>query len=114
MTKHTPGPWVVGDKKNLNVIGSIPIHPGCTDRNAHAWASYCLPAQELNATPLERMESALANARLIAAAPDLLEACKKLVEGHQTLHPNPWQLEKCEYCDLGIKAILRAEGKESK
>ena len=65
--KHTPGPWVVGNQNPLNFgqprgNGTEPIGfvygPSCPERS-------------------EVGRRALADARLIAAAPELLEALKK-------------------------------------
>jgi len=62
-TKHTPGPWWVGEEDSFDGIavmyrdGMVPVanvQTGYTDRNSEA------------------------NARLIAAAPDLLAACVSL------------------------------------
>jgi hypothetical protein len=64
--KHTPGPWVLDetsptsrriyanevDRRNEQILATV---------SAHQW-----------------YEEGLANARLIAAAPDLLAACEKL------------------------------------
>jgi len=63
MSKHTPGPWVaqgryIGVKGHMSYIGE------CGDQNGN-WTN-------------EPM--AVANARLIAAAPDLLEALKSLID----------------------------------
>jgi hypothetical protein len=71
MTKHTPGPWgfgntdedkklILGDNGKGNYVCSIQIYQ--TPRRMGLW-------QE---------EERLANARLIASAPELLEALKNL------------------------------------
>lgn len=64
MTKaqHTPGPW---KKENGNVL--IPVYPG------DAGVETLRPILE------SRVGEAEANARLIAAAPDLLEALETLL-----------------------------------
>lgn len=59
MSKHTPSPWT--DKE------MIPI---C---NAHRFG---LSIGFVNSTNSERIAEGEANARLIAASPDLLEACQ--------------------------------------
>lgn len=61
MTAYTPGPWHV-HAKEPNVI----------------MASHCMIAECGDTTPEDR-----ANARLIAAAPDLLEALRAL---HRLIH----------------------------
>lgn len=69
-TKHTPGPWHVGDlDKNYQRIVC-----GEHIEIATCW-HHCVGSIE------REME---ANARLIAAAPDLLEACRYIVEAGET------------------------------
>ena len=65
-TQHTPGPWYVYSLSN----GSV--HVG----TAHFWAGTHNVIADV--MPL-RMEKE-ANARLIAAAPELLEACKSMLD----------------------------------
>ena len=51
------------------------------------------------------------NARLIAAAPDLLEALKELLEGNP---PGKVEFHTTEFgIDLARKAIAKAEGRDS-
>jgi len=58
-TKHTPGPWHTGGVNLISVYGCDGIQLAViTDRDG--------------ATPADK-----ANAKLIAAAPDLLEACTR-------------------------------------
>jgi len=63
MTKHTPGPW-----KIIRLDNEVYINP---DRES---GEYALIAR-INGT--HRRDSQEANARLIAAAPELLEALKE-------------------------------------
>ena len=67
MNKHTPGPWFVDAHNNVLAEG-------------------CLVAFPSVAAGLEKQE---ANARLIAAAPDLLEAIEGLLNAlpSATAHP---------------------------
>ncbi len=71
--KHTPGPWEVGDG---GVRGSEhTIY--CSDRTGSAVATVKFEPIDLTGrSPHERA----ANARLIAAAPDLLAACKMVAD----------------------------------
>ena len=59
--KHTPGPWKVGSKYPTDIYA---------DRAGHAIAQTCNPQVDGECE---------ANARLIAAAPELLLACQNLM-----------------------------------
>lgn len=61
---HTPGPWRIGPKHK---DGTFAIHAG------KASVVHCTPFGSSNG-------HAEANARLIAAAPELLEACKAIFD----------------------------------
>lgn len=117
MSKHTPGPWVVGYGNGLTgnraspscfwdvqEIKAIPI--SCGDV-AVCW----LPISgQIN----EVME---ADARLIAAAPELLEALEAMLEVHGVTQayaekhieiPQSW----VEVSDLARAAIAKAKGEK--
>jgi hypothetical protein len=71
---HTPGPWRVEQQDDMDVEG-----------NGYVWAvraeghgSYCQNPARSNS---------LANARLMAAAPDMLAA---LEEAHRSIHGMDW------------------------
>ena len=72
-TKHTPGPWEI-------VCGGQPGDDGFTimARNGHGVLAECWPP----GVTAEERQTILANARLIAAAPDLLAAAITLVANH--------------------------------
>ena len=71
MSKHTKGPWkiidgiVVKEWNNTNVVLARPCYP--------LWHENKLKGQE------EQMS----NARLIAAAPELLAICKNILSAHR-------------------------------
>lgn len=69
--KHTPGPWRVGQ----NLDGETAVF--CKRRGKDGCICYGL-YDENNEPSLKELE---ANAALIAAAPELLEALKALVQG---------------------------------
>ncbi len=75
MSKHTPGPWrcsVGSDLVRIKRIGELEV-------KAVKYASETdIPVALVVKYSAEPSESD-ANARLIAAAPDLLEACKEIV-----------------------------------
>ena len=75
--KHTPGPWDVPNIGYVRKDGALyPIAPSEKKKHGESWIDMRKRIEpELNA----REEEALANARLIAAAPDLLEALEDAV-----------------------------------
>ena len=97
MSKHTPGPWVVcGDRAHTRVVS----HEGmviCSD-------------QDYPATITDE------DARLIAAAPDLLHALKTIVanileyERVNNLSPNLGKQDCWLSVALANEAIAKAEG----
>jgi hypothetical protein len=74
---HTSGPWKVlphpEGETFLEVIAGEPTYPAGGPRVRAKWIAE-LDADSLDAEPEENE----ANARLISAAPDLLEACREL------------------------------------
>ncbi len=66
MNKHTPGPWVVGEPNKGPVAGTVPVH------TADYMESY--RTGQLVCSVYGTAAFSDANARLIAAAPDLLDA----------------------------------------
>ncbi len=69
MSKHTPGPWVA---KGAEVWGTNAMRFNLTTGGTPMIASVCKHEDADRPFPYE------ANARLIAAAPDLLEALKRI------------------------------------
>ena len=72
-TKHTPGPWSVqsqGTNEHMWILGPEP------DNLFVAKLGSAMGFQDANP------QETLANARLIAAAPMLLEACKEMHKRH--------------------------------
>jgi hypothetical protein len=89
--KHTRGPWSIEAVKDYLRMLDTGIDSGAPE--------------------------SIANARLIAAAPDLLEACKELVKHLDSL---PDDTEKCRHLkmalnnragDLMLAAIAKVEGR---
>lgn len=68
MSKHTPGPWRIG----------TPGPNGCYTVGTERGLMTAMVAHSINEP--EQAEQAEANAKLIAAAPDLLEALISLTE----------------------------------
>jgi hypothetical protein len=99
--KHTPGPWsafISPNQKTIAIdIGATPkgLRPNIVD-----WMGF-----DGNGIPLNQN---VANARLIASAPELLEALKALVK----MHSNYFGIDGAwdEEFNKANKAIAKAEG----
>jgi len=102
--KHTKGPWKVDER-----VGCIAIYPAdekynCLDMPHHNFVAYWHGYMDEEKT-WQLHEKDLANARLIAAAPELLEALK---DARQQL------IALCSENDVPDSvnlAIAKAEGK---
>jgi len=73
MNAHTPGPWHIG-KLALIGLGLIEIGD-----NKHTKRQVILDCRDYS----DRMDEFFANARLIAASPELFEVLKKILEYHE-------------------------------
>ncbi len=82
--KYTPGPWAVSNGVDQYV---------------------CAGGVWIAASMGIRGDEGAANARLIAAAPELLEACQALLASHR-----PGVGQCCKASDLGIAAIKKVLG----
>jgi hypothetical protein len=100
---HTPGPWMLGENTPSEL--DQPIYANGTE----GCVGICV-------VDLDEADEADANARLIAAAPDLLAACKKIVATHDIRdeHANEYEAGYTEGLGVASKiardAIARAEG----
>lgn len=95
MSKHTPGPWEIRTELGINNKHLLLIDGDNS--------SYCVC--DVGA---KRVIENLSNARLIAAAPELLEACKEAL-----VMAKHWNKSKDDflYVELCEKAIKKAEGR---
>ncbi len=112
---HTPGPWEVMPEEDnrdyIRIRGTVlgekfKIANVCAESSAEHWTA-------------RDAEAARANARLIAAAPELLEALKEMAEYYGGAHEDDCPQD--DTCDCGLKpfndrvnlAIAKAEGREA-
>ena len=75
MSKHTPGPWRINGNNMFRWIvadSEVFTHSGDVNRSAYGGNMVCESVHK-------------ANARLIAAAPELLEALQDMVSDHASL-----------------------------
>ena len=87
--EHTKGPWTVGKGYSVRGDDRIVFMQGATKTH-----------REANA-----------NAHLIAAAPELLEACKYVVQHHREKDSGEGELFGLDFVTTCISAIAKAEGK---
>jgi len=95
MGTHTPGPWKWDESYGAIVAGEGPnmlVTP--------IWKS----------SPAWGYSENIANARLIAAAPDLLAACKAAIEWHN--RPGVGEVQRRMVIDALNRAVFLAEGGE--
>lgn len=78
-TKHTPGPWYIDpDKPTMVLDGPY--------ASAKEIVAQCGASAKLGIAMHISIASSQANARLISAAPDLLEACRELLRVDDEWH----------------------------
>lgn len=104
-SKHTAGPWTCHSGE-VYVDGPT-VFPKGNDNGIRIALMDREPTTPT--TPCERD----ANARLIAAAPELLAALRSFVEAEQDAH---WEeqahdVKGCRYCEA-VAAIAKAEGRD--
>lgn len=80
--RHTPGPWTIEDYASPTILGR-PIWP-CTYNGENGLWGVATVDDLMGDRPAE----VAANASLIAAAPDLLEALKRLESTARILPPH--------------------------
>ena len=93
MGKHTPGPWYIKTGHKIS------IHSDSDPMTKPDRGSICFLGWTSNGLGIE-------NAHLISAAPELLEACKKLI-----MHKNRGDIHPLDYQRIQL-AIDKAERKE--
>ena len=107
MSKHTPAPW------NF-VLGPMGM---TAEVEAPDWG--CISVTKLFRSNPEVAERQLANARLIAAAPELLEALRRLLDEHAGQHspgcvdlPPGYDATRCCPVAQARAAIAKATGEQ--
>jgi hypothetical protein len=99
-TKHTPGPWSVTESFCNNACNRLVV-------KRKTWGG------EVVADLGEAPDASRANARLIAAAPDLLEALRGLLRETKAKNPSPKvgkDFSLLVHIEAARKAIAQAEG----
>lgn len=101
--KHTPGPWSVRNKGGRE---SVISNPAGNEATNGTFIADCMVS-----SAYRTIEETKANAKLIAAAPELLEAARKMVEAFKDKQfddsSDPMRTAKWAL----LNAIEKAEGK---
>jgi hypothetical protein len=95
--KHTPGPWLLNENNNWK---TNPFSVTVRKRGVHSTTIANIPTR-MTIPPQEQK----ANARLISAAPDLLDALLKLPQHHGATEQEWW-----DWIDIARTAIDKATG----
>ena len=98
---HTPGPWIV-EKTRIGRRGPITLVMVVAEEGG-------MPGLIVNQGPIEPRD--IANARLIAAAPDLLEALKSVVYVSADGKAFGFHNLDTKTAQTAAAAIAKAEGK---
>lgn len=116
-SKHTPRPWQVMNEYDGATIVIANID-GETFADGTSTFSYDFVCDTLpdDADGSRSREIAIANARLIAAAPDLLAFAKRVMADHRAKLPSEARDLYgggcgCPQCEQAAAAIQKAEGK---
>ena len=111
--KHTKGPWEAREKDTLNPtrpwgVVKLLSKEACVeiDGDAELYGERTEVIAEICEGPTEK-----ADANLMAAAPDLLEACKYVVQYHKENDNGEGELFGLDFVTTCIAAINKAEGK---
>ena len=107
MSKHTPGPWEV--KPYAWQRGNVSVFAPKFGRAPYGACVAYTPCSD----GVGGAEGALANARLIAAAPELLEALKFYGSSCDATESTPCGYEGNLCCKRARAAIARAEGEQA-
>lgn len=105
MNKHTPGPWGA----NFTRIDGNAIGFHITDNKHGSLLPICETAYDTHLVNSNEIES---NARLISAAPELLEALQKICEDNDFCG-DEWGIRRDAWIETAKLAIYKATG-ESK
>lgn len=110
MSKPTPGPWLIVEKPDAITVSSWHIQIGS---DALPFFPYRRAfSGDGTKSGLVRDDEKHANARLIASAPELLEALQGMVKqfGYDVVHPNGLVHDEHEAIRSAISAIAKATG----
>jgi len=103
MSKHTPGPWKA---EQCDIYGDDSTRWSVL--TAEYQQDFFIASIE-NGAPGDCLDTEAANARLIAAAPDLLEACQAMLDGYEAGKSIP-AFDVRELCRAAIAKVTGQAG----
>lgn len=110
-SKHTPAPWLIGDLAFTHFQGPEGLSEGRLAASIHHGAvSASVPLIRVGAGRDDDADEVMANARLIAAAPELLEALRAAEDFMAGFEGDELQEGIDERLTTVRAAIAKAEG----
>lgn len=110
MSAHTPGPWRVG--RISDGYSTAWVMAGGKQLVADVIRAADAPSFQFCVGPADEGEAS-ANARLIAAAPSLLEACRRLLTFNEELCTDVGISRHYPSAEMAREAIAKATGEAS-
>jgi hypothetical protein len=107
MSKHTPGPWELREYKQEKVVSSWNVHIG--EYQVHIFPYKRIYSDDRQLSGFVQDDQVMADAHLIAAAPELLEALKALETMTERHRLSGYPISDAQ--KAARAAIERAEGK---
>lgn len=107
-TKHTPGPWHLG---GAIITGADDVFVGIAIFPPPIYGGKVHESRTSDTRGPKYFDESNANAALIAAAPELLEAVNKALEFIEQRMEAEFHINCSEVTDSLYKAIAKAEGK---
>lgn len=113
MSKHTPGPWVIWEDHAAIYAGPVKENLPHTISGYRKEICECDPDGALDGfsdeDDIAEQEEVIANARLIASSPDLLEALESLL-GAEWMVSHDWGGDRSLVIKQAQAAIAKAKG----
>jgi hypothetical protein len=103
MSDHTPGPWEAGRPDMSTIVDGVP------SKWIYAGETYVAVASGMASLDFDVV---MANAYLIAAAPEMYEALKYIRENCFIYHDSSMDIDN-DACRLADAALAKAKGGES-
>ena len=108
MSKHTPGPWAITNDVEEEGFADIETESGILYIRAKWGAMWGMPKGKRK----KLCDEMIANAHLIAAAPELLKALEEMIGAwNMVCDVNGWERDHIQQQVDACKAVAKAKGK---